>query len=90
MKNENEIIRSKKDFVGLLHENGFKKLHYLNFRPYYEDTFPLMFYLAKTLPNGLGLRFYKKYLFAYNNFIEKVGFGIRQHSLCVKEISEVN
>ncbi len=76
---------SKKDFIGILNENGFRESVYLNFLPYYDDTFPLMFYLAKVLPKDFGLKFYRKYLSSYNRFVENIGLGIRQHVLCLKE-----
>lgn len=76
---------SKKDFIGILNKNGFKEAFYSNFRPYYEDTFPFMFYLAKVFPKDFGLELYRRYLSAYNRFVEKVGLGIRQHALCSKQ-----
>jgi len=75
---------SKNDFLNLLDKHGFNIKKYNNFVPYYFDKFPLMFYIAKTLPVSYGLKFYKYFLVTYNRIIEKIGFGIRQHSLLEK------
>lgn len=75
---------SKNDFLSLLRNHGFKVEYYNNFVPYYFDKFPIMFYIAKLLPDKHSLNFYKKFLISYNIIIEKIGFGIRQHSLLIK------
>lgn len=75
---------SKNDFLSLLRNHNFKVEYYKNFVPYYFDKFPIMFYIAKLLPDKHSLNFYKIFLISYNRIIEKIGFGIRQHSLLIK------
>ena len=75
---------SKKVFLNLLKSHDFKVLYYQNFVPYYFDKFPIVFYIAKILPQKYSLAFYQKFLVSYNLLIEKIGFGIRQHSLLTK------
>jgi len=75
---------SKNDFLNLLRSHDLKVDYYNNFVPYYFDKFPIMFYIAKMLPVKYSFSFYQKFLTTYNMLIEKIGFGIRQHSLVVK------
>ena len=75
---------SKRTFLNLLTKHQFRVKSYSNFVPYYFDKFPIIFYFAKLLPSSYGLTFYQKFLTTYNAIIEKIGFGIRQHSLLEK------
>ena len=75
---------SKKDFLNILYKNKFKLKYYQNFVPYYFDKFPILFYMAKLLPKRYSYIFYKIFLEKYNTIIEKLEFGIRQHSLLEK------
>ncbi len=75
---------SKKVFLKLLKDNHFEVEYYKNFVPYYFDKFPIFFYIAKILPKKYSLSFYRSFLTFYNNIIETIGFGIRQHTLVVK------
>jgi len=75
---------SKKVFLNLLRNHDLKVEYYNNFVPYYFDKFPIMFYLAKILPQKYDIVYYRNFLNFYNKIIEKIGFGIRQHTLLVK------
>ena len=75
---------SKRVFLGLLKEHKFEVRKYQSFVPYYFEKFPIMFYLAKSLPSTYGVPFYQNFLMLYNSLIEKLNFGIRQHTLVVK------
>jgi 2-polyprenyl-3-methyl-5-hydroxy-6-metoxy-1,4-benzoquinol methylase len=75
---------SKKVFLGLLQKHSFEVKSYKNFLPYYFDKLPLVYTIAKIMPTKYALGFYKNFLTFYNLIIEKVGFGIRQHSLVIK------
>jgi 2-polyprenyl-3-methyl-5-hydroxy-6-metoxy-1,4-benzoquinol methylase len=75
---------SKKVFLSLLQKHCFEVKSYKNFVPYYFDKLPIFYYIAKIMPKKYALGFYKNFLTFYNFIIEKVGFGIRQHSLVVK------
>ncbi len=76
---------SKKTFLNLLGQYNFEKSYYKNFVPYYFDKFPIIYYIAKILPNKYSLPFYKLFLSTYNSLIEKISFGIRQHALVRKK-----
>ena len=75
---------SKKVFLNLLENHSFSVKSYSNFVPYYFDKLPLFLYIAKLLPSRYAYSFYKSFLERYNSLIEKLGFGIRQHTLVVK------